>query len=373
MKSRPGETLAARPHAHPRGTGRVAVAALGALLLAGCSSAVAETAPEASSAAASSVAASPSTTPATGNGSHSNASPSDHSTASPGRFSTPSRGSVGTPSPLKLGTTNQATFWPTGTTQTWTVPDGVTSVSFEAAGGEGGEAPIAIEDLGGSGAIIIGSFPVTPGQVLSIAVGSSGGTGAGGWGALGMSGGPANTAKNKDRSGASGGGATLIALANADGSDWHEMVVAGGGGGMAGGSSDPAGEGQGGNAGCSKIGYFNGGSACTVPSITGTNGGKGSPASTLGGKGGAAGSSSLGSTGERGLGAKDLGGNGGAGGGGVNGGAAGGGGSGISAGGGGGAGTSYVDVTVPTWQISSTDWNISFTQHLDGPGVILTW
>jgi len=360
MRTRPDQ--ATRPHTNRRGTGWTAVAALGsisALLLTGCSSAVAGTAP-----AASSPAVPPSTSQA--------ASPGGHSTASPGRFSTPSGGSHGTAAPLKLGTTNQATFSPTGTTQTWTVPAGVTSVSFEAAGGEGGEAPVAIGINGGSGALIIGSFPVTPGQVLSIAVGSSGGTGAGGWGAEGMSGGPANTAKNKDRSGASGGGATLIALANADGSDWHEMVVAGGGGGMGGGSSDPAGEGQGGNAGCSKIGYHAGGSACTVPSITGGNGGKGSPASTLGGKGGTAGGATS-STGQRGLGAKNLGGNGGAGGGGVNGGAAGGGGSGISAGGGGGAGTSYVDVTVPTWQISSTDWNIQFTQHLYGPGVILTW
>jgi hypothetical protein len=330
-----------------------ALGCVGALLLTGCSNAVASAGPSGA-------------TSATG-------APSVGGSASSAGFRTPSSGSNGTPKPLALTTTNQATFWPTGTTQTWTVPAGVTSVNFEMAGGEGGEAPIAIEDNGGSGAIILGSFPVTPGQVLTIAVGSSGGNGAGGWGAEGMSGGPANNAKNKDRSGGSGGGATLIALANADGSDWHEMVVAGGGGGMAGGSSDPAGEGQGGNAGCSKIGFWDGGAACTVPSITGTNGGKGSPASTLGGKGGAAGGSSLGSTGERGLGAKDLGGNGGAGGGGVNGGAAGGGGSGISAGGGGGAGTSYVDITVPTWQISATDWNISFTQHLDGPGVILTW
>ncbi len=336
----------------PGWTGALVVASMAALLLSGCAS---------SATAGSATPGSAAITPSAGG------------SASSGGFRTPSLGSNGTPKPLNLTTTNQVTFWPTGTTQTWTVPDGVTSVSFEAAGGEGGEAPIAIEDNGGSGAIIIGTFPVTPGQVLTIAVGTDGGNGAGGWGAEGMSGGPANNAKNKDRSGGSGGGATLIALANADGSDWHEMVVAGGGGGMAGGSSDPAGEGQGGNAGCLKIGFWDGGAACTVQGITGTNGGKGSPASTLGGKGGAAGGSSLGSTGERGLGAKDLGGNGGAGGGGVNGGAAGGGGSGISAGGGGGAGTSYVDVSVPTWQISSTDWNISFTQHLDSSGVILTW
>lgn len=345
----------------PGWAGALVVASMTALLLSGCASSA-----TAGGSAAGSATGGAAPDSATG-------TPSAGGSASSAGFRTPSSGSNGTPKPLSLTTTNQVTFWPTGTTQTWTVPAGVTSVNFEAAGGDGGEAPIAIENLGGSGAIILGTFPVTPGQVLTIAVGTDGGNGAGGWGAEGMSGGPANNAKNKDRSGGSGGGATLIALANADGSNWHEMVVAGGGGGMAGGSSDPAGEGQGGNAGCLKIGFWDGGSACTVQGITGTNGGKGSPASTLGGKGGAAGGSSLGSTGERGLGAKDLGGNGGAGGGGVNGGAAGGGGSGISAGGGGGAGTSYVDVSVPTWQISATDWNISFTQHLDSSGVILTW
>ena len=67
-------------------------------------------------------------------------------------------------------------------------------------------------------------------------------------------------------------------------------------------------------------------------------------------------------------------GNGGSGGGGVNGGSAGGGASGISAGGGGGAGTSYVDTSVPSWQISASQWNNQFTSKLAGlPGVILTW
>jgi hypothetical protein len=187
-----------------------------------------------------------------------------------------------------------------------------------------------------------------------------------------MSGGPANTAKKSDRTGGSGGGATMIALANADGTNWHKVVVAGGGGGQGGGSSDPMLAGAGGNAGCSKIGYTGGNPYCSTPSVNGGDGSHGTPG-PLGGSGGTAGGSAT-PTGERGHGAKDLGGNGGSGGGGVFGGTAGGGASGISAGGGGGAGTSYLDNTVLHWQISTNDYNVQFTcKVLDDPTVILSW
>jgi len=268
--------------------------------------------------------------------------------------------------------TQSKTFTYTGQVEQWTVPDGVTSVSFQASGGRGGHAADAINSWGGSAAVIIGSVPVTPGQVLSIAVGGEGALGAGGWGYSGMSGGPANTAKNKDRSGGAGGGATLIALANADGSNWHKVVVAGGGGGQGGASSDPGAAGAGGNAGCAKPDSDTGLNECTTPSLTGGDGSHGT-VGPLGGSGGKAGGSAT-STGERGHGAKNLGGNGGSGGGGVLGGAAGGGASGISAGGGGGAGTSYIDATVVDGQISTNDYNVQFTyDKLDDPTVILSW
>jgi hypothetical protein len=268
--------------------------------------------------------------------------------------------------------TQSKTFTYTGYAEQWQVPDGVTSVSFQASGGRGGHAADEIVSWGSSAAIIIGSVPVTPGQVLSVAVGGEGGFGAGGWGYDGMSGGPANTAKNKDRSGGAGGGATMIALANADGSDWHLVVVAGGGGGQGGGSSDPAGAGLGGNAGCSKLSSNPSGTACSTPSVIGGDGAHGS-VGPLGGSGGKAGGAGA-STGERGHGAKNLGGNGGSGGGGLLGGAAGGGASGISAGGGGGAGTSYIDDTVVGGQISTNDYNVQFTcKVLDDPTVILSW
>ncbi len=80
-------------------------------------------------------------------------------------------------------------FAPTGHTQTWTVPNGVTSVTFEAAGG-GGRSPGADPNVAfGSGADVHGTIAVAAGQVLTIAVGENGGTAAGGWGDIGMSGG----------------------------------------------------------------------------------------------------------------------------------------------------------------------------------------
>lgn len=258
----------------------------------------------------------------------------------------------------------------TGTTETWVVPPGVTSVTFEAAGGDGGAAVHPVTKEGGSGAIVTGAFSVAAGQIITLAVGGNGATGAGGWGTDGMSGGPANTAKQDSRTGGAGGGATLIALSNADGSDWHEIVVAGGGGGQGGGSGDPDLAGRGGSAGCLEFSNASD-SWCGTTGIAGMNGSQGT-APPLGGKGGAAGGATS-STGARGLGAKDLGGNGGSGGGGIDGGAAGGGAGGISAGGGGGAGRSFVDTSVTSWQISTTHYNAQFTATLPGSGVILSW
>ncbi len=191
----------------------------------------------------------------------------------------------------------------------WEVPSGVTSLTFEAAGGNGGRSPGAGPNVTpGSGADIQGTFAVKPGQVVTIAVGESGGTGDGGWGPEGMSGGPANTAKDNDRDGGAGGGATMIGLANADGSNWHEIAVAGGGGGQGGGSSDPVSAGDGGIAGCTTFQLTRGQGSyeCLTPSWTGADGGHGTTG-LLGGAGGVTGGSTSGA-GQRGLGASGLGG-----------------------------------------------------------------
>ena len=57
----------------------------------------------------------------------------------------------------------------TGSIQTYTVPAGVTSVTIEAYGAQGGNG-------GGLGAEISGTFNVIPNQVLNILVGGEGGT-----------------------------------------------------------------------------------------------------------------------------------------------------------------------------------------------------
>jgi hypothetical protein len=339
----------------------VALAPVLALAIAGCS------APSAGVAEAAPTTAEAGTTPhKTGSPSGAPEAEDAHSTGKRTAKPTPSAKSA----LRSTAAGNAVQYSYTGATETWIVPEGVTSVTFEAAGGDGGGAVHPVTKEGGSGAIITGSFPVTAGQIVTIAVGGNGAVGAGGWGAEGMSGGPANTAKQDSRTGGAGGGATLIALSNADGSNWHEIVVAGGGGGQGGGSGDPDEAGRGGSAGCLEFSSASD-SQCGTPGIAGMNGSQGT-APPLGGKGGAAGGATS-STGARGLGAKDLGGNGGSGGGGVKGGAAGGGAGGISAGGGGGAGTSFIDTSVTSWKISATHYNWQFVASLGGTGVILAW
>lgn len=262
-------------------------------------------------------------------------------------------------------------FAAAGQPVTWTVPEGVTSVTFEAAGASGGGT------FGGSGADITGTLAVTPGQTLVVAVGSNGSSAAhaaGGWGYNQMSGGPANTATQSNRNGGSGGGATFIGVQN--GAAVTPLVISGGGGGSGGGSSDPAFAGPGGKAGCAAVAVvgpiMQPVVKCTAPSLTGGNGGHGT-LGPLGGNGGTAGASPT-STGERGTGATNLGGNGGSGGGGLKGGAAGTGAKSISAGGGGGAGTSWYDTTaVSNFAITTVSTPIDTPATLSKPGVIITY
>ena len=90
-------------------------------------------------------------------------------------------------------------FTYTGSPQTWTVPDGVTSVTIRAFGGKGGL------DNGGKGARIQGTLAVTPGQVLDLNVYDKGGEG-----------GP---------SAGAGGGGSMVAR------EGTTLMIAGGGGG----------------------------------------------------------------------------------------------------------------------------------------------
>ena len=125
-------------------------------------------------------------------------------------------------------------FHYTGSSQSWTVPPGVTNISVTAAGAEGGG------NNGGTGAIITGTMTVTPGQVLEIYVGGQGNCPAAGY----NGGGSGQSANTSDNTSCGGGGATDIRISPYSSND--REIVAGGGGGQGGGTLDASG----GNAGC---------------------------------------------------------------------------------------------------------------------------
>lgn len=122
-------------------------------------------------------------------------------------------------------TGQSVTYAFTGAITTFTVPPNVTEMTLIARGAEGGASGA---HSGGRGAIIEGTFSVTPGDVLQILVGGRGDDRAEGLG------------------GAGGGGGSFIAV-GATPATATALLVAGGGGGA--GRGDGANGGGGGNAG----------------------------------------------------------------------------------------------------------------------------
>lgn len=133
-----------------------------------------------------------------------------------------------------------------GATTTWTVPAGVTSICFDVLGGAGGG--YNADSAGGAGARVTGVLPVSPGDQLTLVVGSGGVSAKASWGgAFGAGpatggkgygdGGDAAAAVNSDpnvmsgskqfvqRFGGSGGAGSAILL------NGQPVVIAGGGGG----------------------------------------------------------------------------------------------------------------------------------------------
>jgi hypothetical protein len=104
-------------------------------------------------------------------------------------------------------TFNATSTGSTGTIQSFTVPAGVTSITIETWGAEGGANTYA-NNNGGKGAYMKGEFSVTSGQTLKILVGQKGGS----------------MATSCD--GGGGGGGTFVTL-----SDNTPLLIAGGGGG----------------------------------------------------------------------------------------------------------------------------------------------
>jgi gliding motility-associated-like protein len=236
------------------------------------------------------------------------------------------------------------TFNFTGSQQTWTVPNGVTSINFTIAGAKGGNGTSGI--AGANGATLAGALAVTPGQTIFINVGGQGAINAGGF----------NGGGNGGSGAGGGGGATDIRLGG-NGLGNRAVVAAGGGGAGRGPSYSPTpgaggtgtfcgspwGYGGSNGGGCS-AGTSGGCAGGTAPSYGtgGAGGGLSSGGGTAGSGGGVLGQA--GSLGQGGNGGTSVYGAGG-GGGGYYGGSAGMSGSGGCHGGGGG-GSSYADQAV---------------------------
>lgn len=149
------------------------------------------------------------------------------------------------------------TFNYTGSTATFTVPNGVTLLTMDATGAQGGSVTTTCAATGGLGARMMGDFAVTPGEVLSIRVGQQGltnGADAGGGGGtyvvrtgnvpLLVAGGGGGATNNIGSCGSNRNGidATITTSGTASGNG----LVAGGTAGNGGGASSGSGGGGGG-------------------------------------------------------------------------------------------------------------------------------
>jgi hypothetical protein len=224
------------------------------------------------------------------------------------------------------------------TTQTYTVPAGVTTLAVAAYGAAGGGASGIVPGAPGEGGEVSGQLPVSPGETLSIDVGGAGGLapagapggggtfgggdgdagGAGGGGYSSVAatatteliaggGGGAGLAANDDRTfasvGAAGGaggqatagGSAGSGAAGADQPDSSSSVVLDGGGGGGGAGSAGGGAGLRGDytsgTGCSSPSPGRAGSAGQPPSAppVGASGGTGGGGNFIGGGGGGGG------------------------------------------------------------------------------------
>lgn len=135
------------------------------------------------------------------------------------------------------------TFAPTNRTDTFTVPGGVTQLQVTATGGPGGFYGGDLDDVAPSGAQISGTFAVTPGEVLTVAVGGTGEFGLDADGGWGMPTGSSSYSGGSSAGSGSGGGATVLLDPSGD------VVVVAGGGGGGGSGSHPGDGGRGGYEG----------------------------------------------------------------------------------------------------------------------------
>ncbi len=200
---------------------------------------------------------------------------------------------------LAGGGTVVNTYLYTGTTQTFTVPAGITAVNIEVWGGQGNSNALGV--VGGLGGYATGTLAVNGGDILYIEVGNGGTTViAGGY--------------NGGGNGGNGGCATAYAGGGGGASDVRynvnslgaRVIVGAGGGGAAGNRVAGCGRGNGGGGGG---GYFGGGGGAAWPSgsvVVPTGG-----TQSAGGSGGTSTYTTLNPTNNGQAGASGIGGNGG--------------------------------------------------------------
>jgi hypothetical protein len=185
--------------------------------------------------------------------------------------------------------TTSVPFAFTGATQTYTVPsDGsVCAVTVDVVGGNGnsGESP---EVSGGTGGSAQATFAVSPGDVLSVDVGSAGGVSSGGTGGPAVFGGGGAGGTTTWTAGGAGGGGGATAVKD----NGTTLIVAGGGGGAAqffgaggGGGNGGSAGGDGSQGGSGGMGGAGSGGSLSAGGAGGTAGGPSATAGTAGSAG----------------------------------------------------------------------------------------
>jgi hypothetical protein len=174
------------------------------------------------------------------------------------------------------GSTVTCTFGYTGGAQTWTVPAGVTSATFDVQGAQGGNvdtSPGVSYTTGGLGGEATADLALSPGAAVTLVVGGHGGSASacGVAGAGGFNGGaPGGVTGPSSCPGGGGGGASDVRIGGSALSG--RVLVAGGGGGAA-------------DAACILGGQSNGGAGGGLTGEAGSigSGGCGSPVDGSGG------------------------------------------------------------------------------------------
>jgi hypothetical protein len=138
------------------------------------------------------------------------------------------------PTPSCDATTCTVNFLPAGSTQQWSVPAGVSSVTVSMAAGSG--ASSAAGGVGGAGGGMVATVPTEWGETFSVVVGTAAANGGGGFGG----GGAAGPASPGPGVGGGGGGGSFVFEAFPTST---VLLAVGGGGGAGGDSSEIPGAG----------------------------------------------------------------------------------------------------------------------------------